>query len=574
MRWDLSKIFPDDASALEHANAQLNRLKGFVSKLETEHEPAKLLELIKLIEDSVDEFGKTSQYTWMRYSVATDDQGAQKLLGTLENLWSQVSEQLSVVQVHLSNLSDETLREIARLDPNYEHYIERVILERKHTLSKDAERILALTSATRRGAIAKIHSRLESSYTFEVEIDGQIQKLTTEQMKALRRSPDGNLRKLGMKMLLERFANDSIAITEIYNLIVKDYALESRLRNFERPISMMNFHNEVSDEIVDRLIETTSKNAEILRKYYRWKSKYMNEQLTLADVYAPLKPVKRKFEFEHARDIILDAYYSFSKKAGELVQRFFEEERIDLYPYPGKVSGAYCIYSTTKLPPYVLTNYNGDMYDVMTLAHELGHGLHGELSRQQTYFNHDTPLTLAELASVFGEFLVFDKLRKTLDGEERKLFTASKIEEIFATTFRQNMFTKFELRVFDEVERQGYLSWDELREIYHEVLLELFGDAVEIPEWYKNEWAMVSHFFETPFYVYAYNFANCLVIALYKKYLNEGQEFVEKYLELLSYGGKYSPEKLLSRVGIDITRETFWQEAFDFIAELVNEVVD
>uniref|UniRef100_A0A7C4GCX4 Peptidase M3 n=1 Tax=Fervidobacterium thailandense TaxID=1008305 RepID=A0A7C4GCX4_9BACT len=574
MRWDLSKIFPDDALALEHANVQLNRLKDFVSKLESEHEPEKLLELIKLIEDTVDEFGKTSQYTWMRYSISTDDQGAQKLLGTMEKLWSQVSEQLAIVQVHLSNLSDAVLKAIVQLDPNYEHYIERVILERNHTLSKDAERILALTSTTRRSAIAKIHSRLESSYTFELEIDGQIQKLTTEQMKALRRSPDGNLRKLGMKMLLERFASDAIAITEIYNLIIKDYALESKLRNFKRPISMMNFHNEVSDEVVDKLVETTNKNAEILRKYYRWKSAYMNERLTLADVYAPLKPVKRKFEIEQAKEIILDAYYSFNKKAGELVQRFFEEERIELYPRYGKVSGAYCIYLSTKLPPYVLTNYNGDMYDIMTLAHELGHGLHGELSRSQTYFNHDTPLTLAELASVFGEFLVFDKLRKTLDGEERKLFTASKIEEIFATTFRQNMFTMFEIRVFDEIERQGYLSWEELKDIYYQVLLELFGDVVDIPEWYRNEWAMVSHFFETPFYVYAYNFANCLVIALYKKYLSEGQTFIDKYLELLSYGGKYSPEKLLARVGIDIAKETFWQEAFDFIDELVNEVVD
>ena len=392
-------------------------------------------------------------------------------------------------------------------------------------------------------------------------------------MRALRRSPNSDLRKMAMKMYLERFKEDSIIMTEVYNLIIKDYTAESKLRRYPRPISMRNFANEVTDESVDRLIEVTNSSVDVVKDYYVWKSKLLNEKLTSADIYAPITKNVRKFSFEEARDIVLNAYYSFDERAGKIVEGFFDESRIDLYPKKGKTAGAYCIYATTKLPPYVFTNFSGDMNSIMTLAHELGHGLHGSLASKQTYFNHSTPLTLAELASVFGEFLVFDNLKNKLSGEEKKALIATKIEDTFSTTFRQNTFAQFELRAFDLVEKSGYASWDELSEIYYEQLKQMFGESIEIPEWYKNEWAMVSHFYETPFYVYAYNFAHCLVIALYQKYLEDGKNFVPKYIELLESGGKYPPKELLGKMGIDIEGEGFWEKAFTFIGSMTKELM-
>ncbi|WP_372589082.1 M3 family oligoendopeptidase [Fervidobacterium pennivorans subsp. shakshaketiis] len=573
MEWKLEKIFANDEAAIENARIHLEEVKRIANEIERETAPQKLARLIRDFEEHMDEFARSIQYAWMRYSVDTESVESQKVLGIIQQLSAQLQEQDAIVEVKLAALSDDVLEEIIKMDGNYEHMIRHIVEKRKHLLSKDAEQVLALTSVSRRDGIAKIHSRLQSSYTFEMELDGENKTLTVEEIKALRRSTNGELRKRAMKLFLERFQDDAIVLTEVYNLVIRDYDTESRLRRFPRPISMMNFANEVSDDIVDRLIDVTNEKTEILRKYYDWKSKVIGEKLTLADIYAPISNKKKEFSFEEAKDIILESYYAFDEKAGSVVESFFKEERIDLYPRKGKVSGAYCIYATTKLPPYVLTNFTNDMYDVMTLAHELGHGLHGSLSRKQTFFNHDTPLTLAELASVFGEFLVFDNLKNKLSKEEKMALIASKIEDIFATTFRQNMFTNFEIRAHDLASKNGYVGWDELNNIYHEELERVFGNVVEIPEWYNNEWVSIPHIYETPFYVYAYNFAQCLVIALYQEYLEEGKAFVGKYLELLESGGRYSPEKLLEKVGIDLRKEGFWENAFKFVDRLVEELV-
>jgi len=573
LEWKLERIFANDEAAIENARVHLEEVKRIANEIERETAPQQLAKLIRDFEEHMDEFAKSIQYAWMKYSVDTGSVESQKVLGIIQQLSSELQEQDAIVEVKLASLSDDVLEEIIKLDGNYEHMIKRIIERRKHLLSKDAEQVLALTSVSRRDGIVKIHSRLQSSYTFEMELNGEKKVLTVEEIKALRRSTNGELRKQAMKLFLERFQDDAIVLTEVYNLVVRDYDTESRLRRFPRPISMMNFANEVSDEIVDRLIEVTNEKTEILRRYYDWKSKILGERLTLADIYAPISNKKKEFSFEEAKDIILESYYAFDEKAGSVVESFFKEERIDLYPRKGKISGAYCIYATTKLPPYVLTNFTNDMYDVMTLAHELGHGLHGMLSRKQTFFNHDTPLTLAELASVFGEFLVFDNLKSKLSKEEKMALIASKIEDIFATTFRQNMFTNFEIRAHDLISKNGYGGWDDLNNIYHEELERVFGNVVEIPEWYNNEWASIPHIYETPFYVYAYNFAQCLVIALYQKYLDEGKTFVGKYLELLESGGRYSPEKLLEKVGIDLRKEGFWENAFKFVDGLVEELV-
>lgn len=573
MNWDLSVIFENDEKALDNARSHLENIGKFVDDLEQTTDVEKLVELLRNIEDEMDEFGKSVQYAWMRYSTSTDDPHAQKLFGALQGIETQLGEFEARLFVYLSSLSDSKLNDMIAKDLNYSHFISRVIDNRKHLLSKEAEQVLAATSVSRREAISKIHSRIESSYAFEIEIDGGLKTLNSEQMRALRRSTNSELRKRAMKMYLERFKEDSIIMTEVYNLIVKDYTAESKLRRYPRPISMRNFANEVTDESVDRLIEVTNSSVDVVKDYYVWKSKLLNEKLTSADIYAPITKNVRKFSLEEARDIVLNAYYSFDERAGKIVESFFDDSRIDLYPKKGKTSGAYCIYSTTKLPPYVFTNFSGDMNSVMTLAHELGHGLHGSLASKQTYFNHSTPLTLAELASVFGEFLVFDNLKNKLSGEEKKALIATKIEDTFSTTFRQNTFAQFELRAFDLVEKSGYASWDELSEIYYEQLKQMFGESIEIPEWYKNEWAMVSHFYETPFYVYAYNFAHCLVIALYQKYLEDGKNFVPKYIELLESGGKYPPKELLGKMGIDIEGEGFWEKAFTFIGSMTKELM-
>jgi len=369
--WNLSAIFENDDKALANARKHLNMVGKYVNELEQTTDVGILVELIRKIEDEMDEFGKSVQYAWMRYTTSTDDPQAQKLLGALQGIETQLDEFSARLSVYLSSLSDDILNDIAQKDQNYEHYISRLMERRRHLLSKEAEQVLAATSVSRREAISKIHSRIESSYIFELEVDGEVKTLNSEQMRSLRRSTNSELRKRAMKVYLERFKEDSIVMTEVYNLIIKDYTVESKLRRYPRPISMRNFANEVTDESVDRLIEATNDSVNIVKDYYKWKSRFLNEKITSADIYAPITKNVRKFSFEEARDIVLNAYYSFDERAGKIVESFFDESRIDLYPKKGKTSGAYCIYSTTKLPPYVFTNFSGDMNSIMTLAHEL-----------------------------------------------------------------------------------------------------------------------------------------------------------------------------------------------------------
>ncbi len=536
--------------------------------LRKEIESNSILERIRKIEDLVDEFGKYSQIAYMRYSVDTGSTENQKFLGKIQQSESKLSEIFSSFKIYLNSLDEKTLKQVIEIEPNYKHFITNILEEKPHLLSEEAEKVLALTNPTRREAAGKTYTRLTSSYTFELEVDGEIKKLTSSQIRSLRLRPEKELRKKAMKVYFERFQKDSIVIEELYNTIVNDYITESRLRKFEKPVSMANFHKEVDDETVELVSKITDENVNILQNYYRWKSKFMGEELTLADIYAPLKPVQRKFTFEEAKEIVLSAFGEFSQNFRKIAQQFFDEGRIDVYPREKKVSGAYCIYNSTKMKPYILLNFNGNISDVMTLAHELGHGIHGVLSQKQTYFNYHSSLNLAEVASVFAEFLTYNKLKEILSEEDKMLLTASKLEETFATMFRQNTFYEFEMKAFELIEKNNYASFEELSNIYEELLQKTFGDSVIIPEEYKIEWSSIPHLFETPFYVYSYNFANGLVLGLYMKYLKEGKEFLPKYVRILESGGNEKPEKILSEVGIDPKVPEFWKGAFEFVRKM------
>ena len=441
------------------------------------------------------------------------DVEAQKLYGILQKNYSLVDENISVVKARLSSLPVEKLEEFKSLE-NYSHVVERIIDEKEHTLPEEAEKVLSALSISRRDAAADTYEKLVSSYVFE--IDGK--ELTGEEVRSLRYQKNGNLRKRAMRVFFERYRKDSLVIENLYNTVVKDWDTEARLRNYDSPISMRNSKNEVDDEIVQKLIDITTENYYIVEEYYNWKSRFLGEELTPADVYAPISDVDRKYSFEDAKRIVLEAYYRFSSEAGKIVESFFKENRIDAFPSLGKTGGAFCSYNVPNGKPFVLLNFTSKIRDVMTMAHELGHGLHGTLSSKQTLLNYHTPLTMAEVASVFGEFLVFDKLKKELSGDERRAFVASKLEDIFSTMFRQNMFVRFEIRAHDLVSKDGFASFDDLSRIYSEELSKMFGKSVRITKEYHDEWSSIPHFFFAPFYVYAYNFANALVIALYKRY--------------------------------------------------------
>ncbi|SHH50772.1 M3 family oligoendopeptidase [Thermosipho atlanticus] len=579
MKWNLKTLYsqPDEKIIRKDLENSLKKAKSLVLKYENlineniNSETAK--QIFLEIEELLNKLSKPLQYTELLFSENTLNTFSQQLYSLTNQFYSKIMEIISPLNTYFAKLSNKKLEELAENIPEYSNFIKKILEEKKHILSKDAEKILAATSISRREAIAELYGKITSSYIFKIKIDGQVKKLTDSEVRALRKSPNSSLRKKAMKTLLDRYDKDNIVINGLYNLVVKDYDTEARLRNYNEPISMRNMENRVSDISVKKLIDITLDNIDLVHKYYNWKSDVMKETLTPADIYAPIGKSLKKYSFEEAKEIVLEAYYEFDEKVGNIIKEFFEEERIHSDITQGKIGGAFCAYYSPTIKPYILINFTGNISDVMALAHELGHGLHGVLSSKQTYLNYHTPLTMAELASVFGEFLVFEKLKNQLIGEERNYFIASKLEEIFATMFRQNMFVRFEIQAHNTINTQGMATWEELSKIYEKELQLMFGNSVKITPEYRYEWATIPHLFHTPFYVYAYNYANCLVIALYEKYLEEGKNFAPKYIELLESGGKNKPEHLLKKVGINIDNEDFWQKAFDFLNKMLKEII-
>ncbi len=571
MEWNLSILYGSDDEAIQDSKRAVELSKEFLGKvgkeIGEELKSDRAHEILKELEEILWLSMKPMQYASLKFSKNMKDAQAQRLYGLISTNSSRVDESLAILRAKLASLSKQTLEKLASEIPEYRHVFEKVIMEKEHVLGEEAEKVMAALSISRRDAAAELYEKLTSSYVFE--IDGK--KMTGEQVRALRYSKDGDLRKRAMKIFFERYGQDSTVIEGLYNMVVKDWDTEARLRGYPRPISMRNLSNEVSDDVVDKLIEVTTSNTDLVSEYYKWKASYMKEELTLADIYAPIGEEK-EVSFEEAKDIVLEAYYNFSEKVGDIVKSFFDERRIDAFPAEGKRGGAFCSYYVPNYKPFVLLNFTGKLRDVRTLAHELGHGVHGTFSSKQTLLNYHTPLTMAEVASVFGEFLVFDLMKERLRGEERRALIASTIEDLFATMFRQNMFARFEVKAHDVISKEGFASYEDLSNVYSEELKVMFKDSVKITPEYHKEWSAIPHMFFAPFYVYAYNFANALVIALYEKYLEEGKSFVPKYLELLESGGNDFPEKLLEKVGVNLKDENFWQRAFDYIKKLVQEV--
>jgi oligoendopeptidase F len=578
MKWDLTFFYNgvDDPQIQKDIDNTLDRAKGFEEKYQkilTDELNAETFKAMCVEQEEIQMMGaNAAQFSGLLFSEDTQNIEAQKLGGKIQNAMGEMEKHFSFIVPTLLTHDIEELEKLMKEVPEYAWVIERVLERKEHTLSAETEKVLAAKSVTGRNDLGDLYSKITSAYSFDMEIDNEKKTLNGSQVRNLRYSSNFEIRRTAMKTFFNRYKDDSTVITGLYNNIVKDYDVESKFRKYGTPISMKNMDNEIEDAIVESLIDTTIKNASLVEKYYSWKAKKMELELELADIYAPLEEVKKEYSFEESRDLVIETYSEFDERAGKIVKSFFDDRRIHSEVLPGKRGGAFCSYYVPNEKPFVMLNHNNNINDVLTMAHELGHGLHGTLSAKQTMLNYHTPLTMAEVASVFGEFLVFDKLLPTLSDNEKQLFLASTIEGNFATTFRQNMFARFEKKSHKLASESGFASWDDLAEIYNEELKIMFGDSVKITEEYKWEWASIPHIFHTPFYVYAYNFANLLVIALYEKYLEEGKAMIPAYLRLLENGGNNRPDRLLEELGIDLSDASFWQKGFDYIARLIDEL--
>jgi oligoendopeptidase F len=353
----------------------------------------------------------------------------------------------------------------------------------------------------------------------------------------------------------------------IFNTLLVDKATDDRLRSYENWLAARNLANEASDESVAALVAAVVNRYELARRWYRLKAELLGiDRLADYDRMAPLAADEEHVEWQSARELVLDAYGSFSPSLGALAERFFAEHWIDAPPVHGKRGGAFCAYTVPSVHPYVLLNFTGRRRDVLILAHELGHGVHAALAAQQGIFHQGTPLTLAETASVFGEALTFGRLLDASPTPAARLaLLAEDIEGAIATVFRQVAMNRFEQLVHTERREVGELAVERFGELWAQTQTELLGDAVEVTDGYRSWWSYIPHFIDTPGYVYAYSYGQLLALSVYERYLAEGAGFEARYLELLASGGSRSPEELGEIVGIDLRDAGFWERGLDLV---------
>ena len=453
----------------------------------------------------------------------------------------------------------------------YAPWIRDVRVFRPHELNEEMERLLHDKRVAGRAAWNRLFD--ETMARMRIDLDGK--KQTAEEVLHRMSDRDGEKRRKAAKALGKTFGKDVQLFGLITNTLAKDKEIDDRWRNYARPQSSRNLTNHVEDEVVDALSAAVRKSYPVLsHRYYKLKARWFGKRkLDYWDRNAPLPNGGGKdIPWDTAKSLVLDAYGQFSPDLAKIGKRFFDKPWIDAVPRPGKAGGAFAHPTVPSSHPYLLLNYMGRPRDVMTLAHELGHGCHQVLAGSQGHLKCDTPLTLAETASVFGEMLTFRSLiAREKNAARRKVMLAGKVEDMLNTVVRQIAFYEFELRVHNE-RRSGELSADRICDIWMNVQEESLGPAIRLHDEYKFFWAYIPHFIHSPFYVYAYAFGDCLVNSLYAVYENSATGFAERYLDMLSAGGTLHHKELLAPFGLDASDPKFWTNGLGVVSGLIDEL--
>jgi oligoendopeptidase F len=583
VRWNLNDLFSshDDPWIDQTLNDCRARAEAFSRQFRDRLEnparlmPQQLLEGLQELESIYEALSRVGSYSGLLYAADTARPEYQDLEQKVEQRSTEIKNLLLFFELEWLKVEDavaEQLIDDPALKP-YSHYLSSLRRFRPHTLTEPEEKLLNEKDNTGRNAFGRLFSEITSSLNFALERDGNKEDLNLSQILSLLHEPDRKLRQRAMDTLYAGLAQQGQVLTFVYDTLIQDHLTMDRLRHYPNPMVQRHLFNEIDGAAVDTMMQVVESNYGLGRDYFKLKAKLLGlSHLALHDQYAPVGKENRPFPYEQARLVILEALGAFAPIFREIASEFFAKNWIDAEIRKGKRGGAFCASPSPQLHPYILCNYTDNLRDVMTVAHELGHGLHGCLSRKQSYFNYDTPLTTAETASVFGEMLVFDYLlARQADAQVQVALLAGKLEDIFATVFRQNVLTRFEAAAF-AARKEKRLTPELLGALWIEANGRYYGDSVEMPEGYRWGWSYIPHFIHSRFYCYSYVFGQLLVLALYRMYREQGESFVPKYLALLEAGGSDSPEALLKPLGVDIHDPGFWQKGFQEIGGLIKKL--
>jgi oligoendopeptidase F len=575
VEWDLSHLLDgagDDPQAAvdalldeakRRADAFAERYAGQLAELDGSELVAAMHELAEIEEIA----GRAGTYAHLSFSIDTADPARGALLQRVEEKGTAIETALLFFHLEWAALDDARAEELLAADglDFARHHLKTARRYRPHLLTEPEERILTEKALSGRSAWVRLFEEQTAAIT--VDLADADEPVSLEVALARLFDPDREVRRDAAERVTAALKPGLRTRAFAFNTLLADKMTDDRLRSYPHWLAARNLANEASDESVQALIEAVRARYELPRRWYRLKAQLLGiDRLADYDRMAAVTQDNEKVAWPEAKQIVLDAYATFSDDLGTLVERFFDESWIDGPVRPGKRGGAFCSYGTPSVHPYVMLNYTYLRRDVLTLAHELGHGVHAALGAKQGVFHMATPLTLAETASVFGETLVFGRLLEASPTPESRLsLLAESIEGSIATVFRQVAMNRFEDLVHTSRRDEGELSVDRFGALWAQSQEELLGDAVEVTEGYRTWWSYVPHFVATPGYVYAYAYGQLLALAVYGRYEEEGAGFVSSYLDLLSAGGSRSPEELGQIVGVDLADPGFWDKGLDLV---------
>lgn len=563
MNWNLKEFFNNENEFNEFIDKIKNEAiifnKTYKDNLE-KLDNSEFINALQTLEKINENISKALTY---RYLAFAKDTTKGKELTSSELICNEISQNLLFFEIEFNNLEKTKKDKFINTSPKYRYHLELLSKEKVHQLSLLEEKVLLKTSPVGSSAFARLFDETMANLDFDFED----KKIKIETLLSYLSDEDRNKRKNAALNLSKTLDANSHLLTYIYNMIKTDLNIQKELRNYKFSESSMHLYNQIEKESVDNLIKVVEKRFDLSIDYYAKKREILGfEELYDYDRYAPINS-DEEITFEESKKIVLKTFNEFSPKFGEIAKKAFDENWIDVYPDKNKTSGAFSHSAVSSVHPFVMLNFTNKKRDLFTLAHELGHAIHQYLAYKVGYFNSSTPLTTAETASVFCEMLVFDYIYQKSDDKISLL--ASKLEDIFATLYRQINFTTFERRVHSF---EGELRKDELDKIWLEESAKMFGKSLKLNEYYKSWWSYIPHFIHTPFYCYSYSYAQLLVLALFGLYKSKKCEnFVEIYTEFLTLGGSKSPKEMVEMFNLDINSQEFWQIGLNEVEKLVKK---
>jgi oligoendopeptidase F len=549
--------------ARDRAAAFAEAYKGRLGELDA----ATLAEAMRKLAEIHDMGGRAGSYAMLDFTLDTADPARGALVQKARELGAAIETELLFFELEWNQLPDEHAERVLESEELAfcRHHLRTIRRYRPHQLSEPEERVVTELDVTGSSAFRRLFTEQVSA--LEVALPDADARTSLEEALSRLQHPDRSVRESAAGAVTESLRPDVRTRAYVFNTLLADKATKDRLRDYPHWLASRNLANEASDESVEALIEAVVGRYELARRWYRLKARLLGlDRLAYWDRMAPVSDTEQRIPYDEAREIVLGCYRGFSPELGTVAGAFFENGYIDAPPRQGKRGGAFCAYTVPSRHPYVMLNYTSRPYDVLTLAHELGHGVHASLARPQGIFQFTTPLTMAETASIFGETIVLEALlERAPDAGERLSLLAGSLDGAVAAVFRQVAMNRFEHAMHTERRERGELPVDRFAELWLETQADLLGDAVELHDDYGIWWSYIPHFVDTPGYVYAYAYGNLLALSVYRRYEERGADFVDSYLELLKAGGSAPPEELGRIVDVDLADPGFWSSGLDLI---------